>query len=88
MGRMESSEGGGKWDNSNSIIDKYILKNEVLALAGVAQWIVSAFEAKGCQFDSQSGHRPGLQAKSLVGGTQEATTFCCFSPSLLFPLKK
>ena len=26
MGRMEWSEGGGKWDNCNSIINKYILK--------------------------------------------------------------
>ena len=24
MGRMEWSEGGGKWDNCNSIINKYI----------------------------------------------------------------
>ena len=27
MGRMEWSEGGGKWDNCNSIINKYIKKN-------------------------------------------------------------
>ena len=26
MGRMECSEGGGKWDNCNSIINKYIKK--------------------------------------------------------------
>ena len=26
VGRMEWSEGGGKWDNCNSIINKYILK--------------------------------------------------------------
>ena len=26
VGRMEWSEGGGKWDNCNSIINKYIFK--------------------------------------------------------------
>ena len=26
---MEWSEGGGKWDNCNSIINKYILKKEI-----------------------------------------------------------
>ena len=28
VGRMEWSEGGGKWDNCNSIINKYIKKIE------------------------------------------------------------
>ena len=41
-----------------------------------------ACRPKGCQFDSQSGHMPGLQARSPVGGTQEATTHWFFSPSL------
>ena len=27
VGRMEWSEGGGTWDNCNSIINKYIFKN-------------------------------------------------------------
>ena len=27
-GQMEWSEGGGKWDNCNSIINKYILKKK------------------------------------------------------------
>ena len=31
-------------------------------------------EPKGHQFDSQSGHMPGLQARSPGGGTREATT--------------
>ena len=28
VGRMEWSEGGGKWDNCNSIINKYIKKKK------------------------------------------------------------
>ena len=32
--------------------------------------------------DSQSGHVPGLQARSPVGSVWEATTHWCFSPSL------
>ena len=31
-------------------------------------------EPKGGRFDSQSGHMPGLQARSPVGATWEATT--------------
>ena len=34
---------------------------------------VLACELKGRRFDSQSGHMPGLQAWSLVGGMCEAT---------------
>ena len=55
------------------------------ALAGVAQWIeCQAFEPESRQFDSQSGHTPGLQAGSPVGGVGEATTllFLSLSPSL------
>ena len=36
---------------------------KLVALAGVAQWVEWAqwaWEPKGCQFDSQSGHMPGL----------------------------
>ena len=45
-----------------------------------------AWEPKGHWFDSQSGHMPGLQARSLVEGTWEATTHWCFSPFFLpFP---
>ena len=40
-----------------------------IALAGVAQWIECWPVAKGHRFDSQSGHMPGLQAGSPVGGT-------------------
>ena len=50
------------------------------APAGVVQWI----EPRACDqkvfslipswFNSQLGHMPGLWARSLVGGAQEATT--------------
>ena len=43
-------------------------------------------EPKGRQFNSQSGHMPGLLARSPVGGVQEATTHWCFSPSLSLSL--
>ena len=36
---------------------------------------------KGHWFNSRSGHMPGLQARSPVGGMWEATTHWCFSPS-------
>ena len=39
-------------------------------------------EARSCQFYSQSGHMPVFQAQSPLGGTPEATTRWCFSPSL------
>ena len=37
-----------------------------------------ACEPQGCQFDSQSGHTPGLLVRSPVGGAQEANTNWCF----------
>ena len=48
----------------------------------MAQWIECWPANQSHGLDSQSGHMPGLQARSPVGGTQEATTHCCFSPSL------
>ena len=36
---------------------------------------------KDCWFKSQSGHMPGLQARSPVGATWAATTHWCVSPS-------
>ena len=45
-----------------------------------------ACEPKGRWFNSQSGHMPGLRARSPVGGTWEATTHQCFSPSLSPPI--
>ena len=43
-------------------------------MTGVAQWIEQGCELKGRQFDSQSGHVPGFQARSPVGGAGESTT--------------
>ena len=31
-------------------------------------------EQKGCRFNTQSGHMPGLRARFPAGGAQEATT--------------
>ena len=49
-------------------------------------WCISvdwvACEPMGHWFDSKSGHMPGLQARSPVGGAQEASTHWCFSPFL------
>ena len=55
---------------------------------GSVDWVPASLWTKGCQFNSQSGHMPGLQARTPVRGTWEATTHCCFSPSLSpsFPL--
>ena len=47
---------------------------------GSVDWVAFC-KPKGCQFDSQSGYLPGLQARSPVGGVQEATNRL-FSPSL------
>ena len=49
-----------------------------------------AYKPKSCWFDSQSGHMPGLWARSPVRGAQESTTYCFFSPSfsLHYPLSK
>ena len=41
---------------------------------------------KGHWFHSQSGHIPGLQARSPEGGAWEATTHWYFSPSLSLSL--
>ena len=43
-----------------------------VALAGLAQWIGPANQ-KGRWLDSQSGHTPGLRARSPVEGAHEAT---------------
>ena len=48
---------------------------------GSVDW-VPACEPKGHQFNSLSGHMPGLWARYPVGGTWEATTHWCFSSSL------
>ena len=55
------------------------------ALAGVAQWIeLSACELKGCRFDSQSEHMPGLWARFPVGPERQPINVSlahgCFFP--------
>ena len=46
-----------------------------------------ACKPEGRRFDSQSGHMPGLQTRSPMRGTQEATTHRCLSASLPPALK-
>ena len=48
---------------------------------GSVDWVL-ACEPKGHQFNSQSEHMPGLQARSPVGGMWAATRHWYFSPSL------
>ena len=65
----------------------FILKNKLfVALAAVAQWVghQPAYQRVASSIPSQGtclGCRPG-QVLSGGGGTWEATTHCCFSPSL------
>ena len=73
---------GEKWDNCNSIINKYIKKKKNLGpwlvwLSGLSlDW-----EPKGLRFGSRLGHMPGLRARSPGWGEPEATTLL----SLSFP---
>ena len=46
-------------------------------LCGSVDW-APACEPKGRQFDSQSGHVPGLWSRSPIGGIREATTLLMF----------
>ena len=71
------------------IQSKYLTKHPFLFKQGLSsgwcgsvEW-VPACKPKGHWFDSQSGHMPRLWARSLVGGTWEATAHWCFSPSPL-----
>lgn len=40
--------------------------------ASMAQWVSVDLGTRRSRFDSRSGHRPGLRARSPVGGVQEA----------------
>ena len=62
----------------------YIVSFLVQVISWLKIWIVSigwyssvdwawAWEPKDCQFNSQSGHMPGLQARSPVGSVQPHT---------------
>ena len=54
---------------------------------GSVDWAL-ACEPKSRQFNSQSGHMPGLRARSPGGGVREATThFLSLSPSPPLSLK-
>ena len=64
---------------------KTLVKPYKNALVGVAQWIECLPVSQSHWFNSQSGHRPGLWARSPVRGAWEATTYWSFSPSFSLP---
>ena len=52
-----------------AMVRTQLKKIRALTLAGVAHWVErQPANQKGRQFDSQSWHMPGLQARSPVGG--------------------
>ena len=58
-----------------------------IALAGVTQWIEQwPVNWKGCQFESQSGHMPGLKARSPGGDMWETTNQCISRTSVFLSL--
>ena len=59
----------------------------IIALAGVAQWIEHGPMNQSYRFNSQSGHMPGLWARSPVGGMWEVgnNTLMFLSLSFSFP---
>ena len=63
------------------MVKRYILKVESLPdRHGSVEWAL-CYKVKGRRLDCQSGHMPGLLARSLAGGQWEANDQC-FSPSL------
>ena len=55
-----------------------------LVWCGSVDW-AQVCQLKGHRFNSQSGHMPGLQARSPVRGMWEATNQCIFH-ELIFPI--
>ena len=58
-----------------------IKKDSSLGWSSSVDWVL-AYEPKGQWFDSQSGHMPGLWARSSVAGMWEATAHWYFSSFL------
>ena len=79
-----------KWSASLAIREMQIKITMSPGWGGSVDWVLVC-EPNGCRFDSQSGHMIEFWTRSLLGGTQEATTYSCFSsslsPSLPFSLK-
>ena len=74
-------------------VDKLAVKKKQTkkyALPGVAQWIecrpINQKVTKGHWFDYRSGHMHGLQARSSVGGVQEAPHPCISHPLMFLSL--
>ena len=64
-------------------------KEVICALAGVPQWIECqpAYKPEGRWFNSQSGHMPGLWARSPGWGTKRQPHIDVSFPPLLFKNK-
>ena len=69
------ASGGGKGLTCNQICERRGIKmyNSNPGWCGSVDCVL-ACETRYCQFGSQSGHMPGLQARSPVGGVQDAAT--------------
>ena len=66
-----------------------LFKTIKVAVIGVAQWVGHrSANQKGGQFDSQSGHMPGLWARSPVWGVREETLIFLSSLSPSLPLSE
>ena len=65
------------------VLKSNIIRIICIALAGVAQWVEhQPANPKAAISIPQSGHMPGLRARSPVGCVQEATSQC-FSCTLV-----
>ena len=66
----------------------FLIKKQLMSgpgWCGSVDWVL-ARDPKGLQFNSQSGHMPGLQARSPVGGVWEATNQCLSHVDVSLPL--
>ena len=78
------------WDYLGGVSANYYLSQNCPGWCGSVDWVL-ACDSRGCQFNSQLGHMPGLQARSPVGMACERQPHIGvslpLSPSLLLSLK-
>ena len=89
-----------KFSQPNVFVEKqakkyFITNQDIMALANVAQLVgASSYKLKGCRFNSQSGHTPGLWVLSpAVVHTRQLinvslTSTFLFLPPTIPPLSK